>query len=114
MPTEVAPGENSARYSTRADTGQNPMHTEGYASSMWSLATMDLEIVPTHSGIDTPKHIDPKFLLAYSIVLRMGQNERERKKNRKIGKVKKCPKIQMSQTARRTAANLWRERKHGK
>lgn len=87
MPNVVAFGENSARYSRRADIGQNPMHTEAFASSMWSLVTMDLEIVPTHSGIDTPKHIDPKFLLVYSIVLRMGQHERE-KKNTKIGKVK--------------------------
>lgn len=82
MPNVVAFGENSARYSRRADIGQNPMHTEAFASSMWSLVTMDLEIVPTHSGIDTPKHIDPKFLLVYSIVLRMGQHEREKKKHK--------------------------------
>lgn len=63
----------SVRYNTRAEIDQHPLHIEEDANSMWSLATMDLEIVTKHSDIDTRIYIDLEFLLAYSIALRIGK-----------------------------------------
>lgn len=63
----------SVRYNIRAEIDQHPLHIEEDANSMWSLATMDLEIVTKHSDIDTRIYIDLEFLLAYSIALRIGK-----------------------------------------